>query len=322
MLCRRGQSLDLRGTQKAEILSTWLAARQLIMLPASQLLLGVLGMLLQLSLQLAPVRGGGVSGSVPVSARPPPPPPPPPVLYGFRFATTHSDNMVLQAAPLEAVVWGFVPAAAARVQVCLGPAACVDAALAAGPAGSGARIFTAVLPKTAPSAVPVNISAAALASGGAGSGKEAWGGKIWLRSIVFGDVYVCSGQSNMDFAVPMGFNATAEGADADAFPDIRLYTVQKCGGGSPHACVRRGPGPALEFLNASFSGQRWVPASKASVYGAEPWGPQDYRGWEAKIGQTAGGKGFSAACWSVHPQLPFCLGARVGRVGRVVGWGG
>ena len=103
----------------------------------------------------------------------------------------------------------------------------------------------------------------------------------------------------MDFAVPMGFNASAEGDDADNYPDIRLYTVQKCRGGSPNRCVRRGPGPSLEFLNASFSGQRWVSASRDSVYGQEAWTPQDYPGWEARVGQVAGGRGFSAACVSV-----------------------
>jgi hypothetical protein len=29
----------------------------------------------------------------------------------------------------------------------------------------------------------------------------------------------------MDFAVPMAFNSTAEGTDADNFPDIRLYDI-------------------------------------------------------------------------------------------------
>ena len=101
----------------------------------------------------------------------------------------------------------------------------------------------------------------------------------------------------MDFAAPMGFNASVEAIDADRYPDIRLYTVQKCRGGSPHQCARRGPGPSLELLNASFSGQRWVPASKSSVFGSTAWTKEDYSGWEAKIGQTAGGKGFSAACW-------------------------
>jgi hypothetical protein len=220
--------------------------------------------------------------------RPPPPPPPPPAVYGFRFATTHTDGMVLQAAPQASVVWGF-SSGGGPVRVCVGAGKCVDAALAPGP--SGTKIFTATLPVMPPSSAPYNISAASA------------GTTVVLQDVLFGDVYVCSGQSNMDFAVPMAFNASAEGDDAENYPDIRLFTVQKCRGGSPHSCVRRGPGPALELLNVSFSGQQWVPASRNSVYGAEPWTAQDYSGWEGKIGQVAGGNGFSAACWFFGREL-------------------
>ena len=107
----------------------------------------------------------------------------------------------------------------------------------------------------------------------------------------------------MDFALPMAFNALEEGDIADSFGDVRLYTVQKCRGGSPHQCVYPTGQPQLEFLNASFSGQRWVPASRSTVYGTSPWTSADYDGWESKIGQTAGGKGFSAACWFFGREL-------------------
>jgi sialate O-acetylesterase len=107
----------------------------------------------------------------------------------------------------------------------------------------------------------------------------------------------------MDFALPMAFNATAEGEAANEYPDIRLYTVQKCEGGSPHHCEYTRGQPALEFLNASFIGQQWVRASKDSVYGSTPWTAADYGAWEAKIAQTVGGKGFSAACWFFGREL-------------------
>ena len=55
----------------------------------------------------------------PPPPKPPPPPPPPPVVFGFRFATTHSDHMVLQAAPQRSRVWGFSAASAAAVKVCV-----------------------------------------------------------------------------------------------------------------------------------------------------------------------------------------------------------
>ena len=51
-----------------------------------------------------------------ITAGSPPPPPPPPVVYGFRWSTTHSDGMVLQADPQRSIVWGF---SATAVKVCV-----------------------------------------------------------------------------------------------------------------------------------------------------------------------------------------------------------
>ena len=228
----------------------------------------------------------------PPPPKPPPPTPPPPVQYGFRWATTHSDGMVLQAAPRHSIVWGFAEAATTTVRVCIGSATCVDAALEPGPPDSaGAQTFTATLPQMPPSATAHNVTATP------SPGDRA---SIALNNVVWGDVYVCSGQSNMDFAAPMAFNASTEDYE---YPDIRLFTVQKCRGGGPHNCIRRSSGPALEFLNPTFSGQKWVSANRTTVYGATPWTSDDYTGWEAKIGQVAGGKGFSGACWYFGREL-------------------
>ena len=51
------------------------------------------------------------------------------------------------------------------------------------------------------------------------------GERAALNGVLFGDVYVCGGQSNMAFSVPGLTNATAEAARADAYPHIRLFTV-------------------------------------------------------------------------------------------------
>ena len=126
--------------------------------------------------------------------RPPPPPPPPPVQYGFRWATTHSDGMVLQAAPQHSIVWGFADAATTAVRVCIGGGACVDAALEPGPPGSSAQVFTATLPQMPPSAAAHSITATPTPGGAA---------PIVLSDVVFGDVYVCSGQSNSTRSNPL-----------------------------------------------------------------------------------------------------------------------
>jgi sialate O-acetylesterase len=47
-----------------------------------------------------------------------------------------------------------------------------------------------------------------------------------IEHILIGEVWVCSGQSNMEFKVSQAKNATAEIAAAN-YPDIRLFTVKK-----------------------------------------------------------------------------------------------
>ena len=48
---------------------------------------------------------------------------------------------------------------------------------------------------------------------------------IGLQGVLFGQVYICSGQSNMQFSLPLNTNASAEIAAADHYPHIRLFTV-------------------------------------------------------------------------------------------------
>jgi hypothetical protein len=49
--------------------------------------------------------------------------------------------------------------------------------------------------------------------------------KVLLEDIYFGDVWLCGGQSNMQFTVNLAFNATTELALANNYPHIRLFTV-------------------------------------------------------------------------------------------------
>lgn len=49
---------------------------------------------------------------------------------------------------------------------------------------------------------------------------------LTLTNVVYGDVYLCSGQSNIEMAMELIFNATQEINSAN-FDDIRLFTVKK-----------------------------------------------------------------------------------------------
>ncbi len=56
--------------------------------------------------------------------------------------------------------------------------------------------------------------------------------KLQLQNVAVGDVYICSGQSNMQFAVQGTNNAAAEIAAAN-YPGIRLLTVSDTTAGTP-----------------------------------------------------------------------------------------
>ena len=48
-----------------------------------------------------------------------------------------------------------------------------------------------------------------------------------IDDVVYGDVYLAGGQSNVTFDVDQAFNSSAEEASADAFaPWLRVFTVQ------------------------------------------------------------------------------------------------
>jgi sialate O-acetylesterase len=56
---------------------------------------------------------------------------------------------------------------------------------------------------------------------------------ITLNDVLFGDVWICSGQSNMQFSVSGMFNASVEIANANNYPKIRLFTVSDTQASTP-----------------------------------------------------------------------------------------
>jgi sialate O-acetylesterase len=77
---------------------------------------------------------------------------------------------------------------------------------------------------------------------------------ITLHDVLFGDVWICSGQSNMEMAVIDIFNGTEEIANAGNFPKIRLFT-------SAHHSLSK---PSEELLGMWLN---WSIASPQSVGG-------------------------------------------------------
>jgi len=110
-----------------------------------------------------------------------------------------------------------------------------------------------------------------------------------LTNILFGDVVLCSGQSNMQFSVAGVFNASEEIKRASQYPFIRLFTV----GTSTTSLT-----PLAEFRSVE---QGWSVASASSV-GNGVWSH------------------FSATCWFYGTHLAESIKVPLGLLSS--NWGG
>jgi sialate O-acetylesterase len=129
----------------------------------------------------------------------------------FNLSNTLGDHMVLQRAPQSALLWGFGEPGLLVQTTLFG--------LPLGPAKVGTdRIWRQTLPPTPASSTPTTISL---------NGSD--GTTVLLSDVLFGDVFICGGQSNMQYT-PKSMagmnNMSAEIAAADALGErIRLFTV-------------------------------------------------------------------------------------------------
>jgi sialate O-acetylesterase len=112
---------------------------------------------------------------------------------------------------------------------------------------------------------------------------------ITLHDVLFGDVWICSGQSNMQMAVIDIFNGTEEIANAGSYPKIRLLTVARIASAIP----------VDELLGT-------------------------YLNWSVASPKSVGGPSFtymSAVCWLYGRMIHQALGGRpIGLIGN--SWGG
>lgn len=113
--------------------------------------------------------------------------------------------MVLQRAPLQAQLWGWTDVGA-TVTINFN-----NQNIPAAIASDG--YWTVSLPATEAGG-PYTIAVA-----------DSNGDKLALENILFGDVYICSGQSNMQFTVDSAFNSTYEVAQAANYPNVRVFSV-------------------------------------------------------------------------------------------------
>ena len=98
---------------------------------------------------------------------------------------------------------------------------------------------------------------------------------ITLQNILFGDVWLCSGQTNMEFPLYEMFNASREIENADKYPKIRLFTVGRAQS-------------SLPLQDVETIALNWSVASSSTVYNPS----------------------VSAVCWLYGRMIQEALGGR------------
>jgi sialate O-acetylesterase len=197
-----------------------------------------------------------------------------------RFANYIQDHMVLQRAPQRAIIWGFGDAS--KLTILRMNDKIYTTISRSEPANEiGESIWSVTLdPVEAEGPFDIHVSQP-LANGTLDT--------ITIHDVLFGDVWICSGQSNMQMTVSSIFNGSEEIANAGNFPKIRLFT----------AALVASAAPVEELVNITLN---WSVASPKSVDGP---------GWDY----------MSAVCWLYGRQIHQALNDRpIGLI--ATSWGG
>ena len=186
------------------------------------------------------------------------------------FSNVLGDAMVLQRAPATARVWGAVSGSSSLfVVLCAKDDAACESPLLNVSAIISGGLWHANLPPTGAGG-PYDLRV--FASDEAASGAPALAS---LVDVLFGEVILCSGQSNMVFSLSQNYNASLHIAAANATKyreSVRVFTAKP-----EHATE---PQPQLVSVM-----QPWTPVTASSV------------------GNPAAFSVFSAACWFAGKDL-------------------
>ncbi|KAL4233250.1 hypothetical protein ACF0H5_007934 [Mactra antiquata] len=115
--------------------------------------------------------------------------------------------MVLQRAPERAILWGYASVINDRVIVLMNGIQVAETTVVQDSNNKG--VWKVKLPaESKPGPFEINISSSE--------------GSFSLSDVMFGDVWLCSGQSNMDFRMSQVNNSAAEIDDSVAYRDVRM----------------------------------------------------------------------------------------------------
>ena len=155
--------------------------------------------------------------------------------------------MVLQRAPERAVVWGYSDAFNTPIYLTMDNKVYVTMSSSSSSANAPNSSIWSVTLDPQPAEGPFQVKVTQPLPNGTLE-------TLTLNDVLFGDVWICSGQSNMQFSVNRMFNASIEIENANKYPKIRLLGVADV----PAAV------PQEELLSMSM---HWSVASNVTVAG-------------------------------------------------------
>ena len=127
--------------------------------------------------------------------------------------------MVLQRAPQRAIVWGYSNATNAPITLEMNDKMYRTRTSSASVNSIGDSTWSVTL-DAQPAGGPFQVKVTQPLPNGTLE-------TITLDDVLFGDVWVCSGQSNMGFSLNRMFNASIEIQNANNFPKIRLFAASQ-----------------------------------------------------------------------------------------------
>ena len=186
-----------------------------------------------------------------------------------RFANYFQDHMVLQRAPQRAVVWGYSdPSTLTMLTINEKIYTTVSGFI---PENEHGESMWSVTLDPVSEEGPFDIQVSQPLANGSHV-------NITIHDVLFGDVWLCSGQSNMVLPLSWIYNASEEIANAGKYPKIRLFTAESLPSSTP----------LDELLSIR---QNWSVASPQSVNGSY-------------------GRYFSAVCWLYGRMIHQALNER------------
>jgi hypothetical protein len=179
------------------------------------------------------------------------------------------SNMVLQRGPAQAAVWGDTAAPGDEVTVSLsggGGGGGGDDAESGGAKGGGPWKATA----HANGSWAVAMDPQAAGTGFTLTVSTKSGRKQVLSNLAFGDVVLCSGQSNMGFSANLEFNASSEIADSVNYPGLRFWTSAQVAGDTPQTDLKNVQLTATAAMVGVYASSAWAVSHPAAFVPAGP----------------------------------------------------